>query len=571
MRPLDPRLLQYAGATRPFVVATAAIGTATAGLVVAQAALLAEAIATTFLNGADLHRLTGTLLWLAGVVLSRSALSGLQEWVARRTSLRVQAELRNRLVAKVFELGPSWLSTKRSADIVLLSTRGITALDGYFARYLPQLVLAGLVPIVILGVLLPADLTAFVIVLCTIPLIPLFMALVGMTTEARTRRQWRTLELLGHHFLDVVSGLTTLKAYGRSRRQAKVIGRVSGDYRRATMATLRLAFLSSLVLELLATLSMALVAVAVGLRLVVGDLDLRTALMVLILAPEAYLPLRALGASYHASAEGLAAAEAVFAVLDEPSPDVSRVADSVAAESHSWPTPTLAPDAVIRLEGVSVSRPGRPGALLDSLDLVVRGGELLVLTGPSGAGKSTLVDVLLGFLPVDCGRIVVRLPGGTPSDLADVSSDRWRSLLAWVPQQPYVVCGTVAENVRLGAPDLSDDDLRRSLEAAGGLWSELPDGLATQVGERGAGLSIGQIRRLALARALVRSRPLLLLDEPTAGLDVESEQLVISALKGRPAGQTVIVVTHRPAMIAAADRVLALSANASAPARVVAA
>jgi ATP-binding cassette, subfamily C, bacterial CydCD len=549
VRPLDPRLLRYAAAVRPYLVATVALGVLTAALVVAQAALLAYAITAAFLHGADLSRLAPTLAGLGAVVLARAAVAGGQEALARSTSVRVQAQLRNRLVRKVFELGPAWLAGQRTADLTLLATRGVRVLDGYFADYLPQLVLAGLIPAVVLACLLPADLVAFIIVLVTVPLVPVFMALVGLTTQERTQRQWASLQRLGHHFLDVVSGLTTLKIYGRARHQAEVVARVTDDYRRATMATLRLAFLSSLVLELLATLSVALVAVSVGLRLLAGHLDLRTALFVLILAPEAYLPLRRLGAAYHASAEGLAAAESVFAVLDAPAP--------ATPPQCRYPQNATRPLAALSIRDLTVRREGRPGSVLESLDLEVAPGELVAVTGPSGVGKSTLLDAVLGFAPLAAGQITMITDGQIRTLAGDPMAD-WREQFAWVPQRPHVVAGTVADNVRLGAPHASNDEVARALTRAGDLLAELPFSAATRVGEGGAGLSVGQVRRLALARALVCERPVLLLDEPTAGLDQATEARVVRTLVRRRPGQTVVVVTHRPALLAAADRIVTL-------------
>jgi ATP-binding cassette, subfamily C, bacterial CydCD len=550
VRPLDPRLLRYAGAVRPYLVATVALGVLTAGLVVAQAALLANAITAAFLHGADLSRLGPTLAGLAAIVVARAAISGGQEALARSTSVRVQAQLRNRLVRKVFELGPAWLAGQRTADLTLLATRGVRVLDGYFADYLPQLVLAGLIPVVVLACLLPADLVAFVIVLVTVPLVPVFLALVGLTTRERTQRQWASLQRLGHHFLDVVSGLTTLKIYGRARHQAEVVARVTDDYRRATMATLRLAFLSSLVLELLATLSVALVAVGVGLRLLAGHLDLRTALFVLILAPEAYLPLRRLGAAYHSSAEGLAAAESVFAVLDAPAP--------AAPPQRRYSGDAAKPVAALSIRELTVRREGRPGAVLEALDLDVAAGELVAVTGPSGVGKSTLLDAILGFAPLASGQIMTRTGDDRVRTFGEEPVADWRAQFAWVSQRPHVVAGTVADNVRLGAPHASDDEVARALTRAGDLLAELRFSAATRVGEGGAGLSVGQVRRLALARALVCGRPVLLLDEPTAGLDQATEARVVRTLVGRLPGQTVLVMTHRPALLAAADRVVTL-------------
>lgn len=549
MRPLDPRLVRQSGAVRPYLVATTAVGLATTVLVALQAWLLADAITSAFLGGGDLGTVGADIGWLAVTLVGRAALTGAQEWLSRATSARVQADLRMRLLDKVFELGPSWLAQRRSADIAVLATRGIRSLDSYFSQYLPQAVLAALVPLVVLGCLLPADPVAFVTVALTVPLIPVFMALVGLTTRDRTERQWSALQRLGHHFLDVVSGLPTLKIYGRGQVQRAVVARKTDEYRRTTMGTLRLAFLSSLVLELVATLSVALVAVAVGLRLLRGDLDLRTALFVLVLAPEAYLPLRRMGAAHHASAEGLEAAQRMFEVIDA---DVARY--------RSQPGPlTGSRVSALQVVGLDVRRDTCPELVVRDFDADVPRGRFVVITGPSGAGKSTVLETILGFVHPERGLVRVVEPDGTASLLGAVELPVWRRQFAYVPQRPYVIAGTVAQNVRLGAPALTDETVRRSLAVAGGLLDELPEGAQTPVGEGGHGLSTGQVRRLALARALVQDRPILLLDEPTAGLDPETEARVLKALLDRPHGQTVLVVSHRPAVIAAADLVVTMT------------
>lgn len=546
MRPFDPRLVRYAGGSRAYLTACVALGVATAGLVVAQAALLATAISRAFLDGAGLADLRTPLLLLALVVAGRAAVSWAQEVAAHRASAAVKSQLRTRLLDHAVRLGPGWLSGERSGELATLATRGVDALDGYFARYLPQLVLAVIVPFAVLAVVLPADLLAAVTIALTLPLIPVFMVLVGLTTRRRTDRQWRTLSLLSGHFLDVVAGLPTLKVFGRARAQAASVRDITDRYRRATMGTLRVAFLSALVLELLATLSVALVAVGIGLRLVDGELTLRTALLVLILAPEAYLPIRQVGVHYHASAEGLAAAERVFAVLETPLPTAG--------------TRTHVPDlrqVPIRLRDVTVRYAGRPAPAVDGLSLDVRPGDTVALVGPSGAGKSTVLAALLGFVRPESGRVLVG-----DVDLAAIDPDAWRSQLTWVPQRPHLAAASIADNIRLGRPDADDDAVRRAVALAGAaeFVDALPDGLATVLGEGGAGLSAGQRQRVALARAFLRDTPVVLLDEPTAGLDGASEARVVEAVRRLARSRTVVVVAHRPALLSLADRVVVLDA-----------
>lgn len=540
MKPLDPRLLRHARTTRPFLAASVLLGAATAGLIIAQATLLAGMLTRAFLHGASLGDLRTPLLLLLAVVLGRTLVAWLQEVAAHRSSAAVKSQLRGRLLARALALGPRWLSGERSGELATLATRGIDALDDYFSRYLPQLVLAVIVPVAVGARILLGDWLSAVTIAATLPLIPVFAILVGLTTQRRMDRQWRTLSLLSAHFLDVVAGLPTLKIFGRARAQADRIREITGRHRRATMSTLRIAFLSALVLELLSTLSVALVAVSIGLRLVEGGLGLETALLVLILAPEAYLPLRQVGAQYHASVEGLTAAARIFEVLETPLPPAGTRRD------------VPAPDrATLRLDGVTVTYPGRDVPALDDFSLTVHPGETVALVGPSGAGKSTVLSVLLGFVRPDAGRVLVDW-----DDLADLAPDAWRERIAWVPQRPHLFAGTVAANIRLGRPDASDAEVREAARAANalGFVDALPSGFDTALGERGAGLSAGQRQRVALARAFLRDAPLLLLDEPTSNLDTESEAAVLDAVRRLTESRTVILVAHRPALAAMADR-----------------
>ncbi|MBQ1118698.1 thiol reductant ABC exporter subunit CydD [Streptomyces sp. B15] len=539
MKPVDPRLLRYARATRVFLVAAVALGLAGAGLVVAQAVLLADVIVGAYRHG-EFER--GALLLLAAVSLARGLVSWLTELAAHRSGAAVKSQLRVRLLERATTLGPGFLTTQRTGELTTLATRGIDALDDYFARYLPQLGLAVVVPVAVLARIVTADWISAAIIVVTLPLIPVFMALIGWATQSRMDRQWKLLARLSGHFLDVVAGLPTLKVFGRAKAQADNIRTITADYRRATLRTLRLAFLSSFALELLATISVAIVAVSIGTRLVHGDLDLHTGLMVLILAPEAYLPLRQVGTHYHAAAEGLAAAESVFDVLERPVP--TRGCAQVDVR-----------EAPLTLEGVAVRHEGRTGWSLPPTDLVIRPGETVALTGPSGGGKSTLLSVLLGFTPATQGRVLV---GGVP--LSSLDRAAWHQQIAWVPQHPYLFAGTVADNVRLARPDADRGAVARALADAGA--PELDPAL--ELGESGAGLSAGQRRRVALARAFLADRPLVLLDEPTAALDGGTEAAVLTAVRRLTRTKTVVLVTHRPALLAAADRVLTLSPPVSA-------
>ncbi|MET8004715.1 thiol reductant ABC exporter subunit CydD [Nonomuraea glycinis] len=570
------RLMRAEQSVRRHLAVTFVAAVAAGLLVLVQAELLAGVLSGRFAAVA--------LAGVAAVVGLRALLAWTQGVYAGRTATGVKSALRHRLLARLRELGPARLAGHRSGELVTLTGRGLDGLDAYLTGYLPAIAVAAVVPVAVLVRLFAADLASAVIVLVTLPLIPIFGALVGMTTKAVTERQFQALSRLGGHFLDVVRGLPTLRAFGRARYQATVIERVADAHRGATMRTLRVAFLSSLVLELCASLSLALVAVPIGLRLLGGSLDLTTALLVLLLAPEAYLPLRAMGTRFHASMEGVAAADAAFAVLDRESDPTTAPLDHTPAPSASAP-PTApaphggapadhrgagrgspgvgaAPQALpggpprIRLEDVTVRYPGRDDPALEHVTLTIEPGERVALVGESGGGKSTLLSLLLGFVRPSEGRVLV---DGT--DLRELDLDDWRARLAFVPQRPHLFTTTVAGNIRLGAPAASLQEVRQAATAAHvhDFIDELPQGYETQVGERGANLSAGQRQRIALARAFCRpSAPVLLLDEPTARLDGRSEAAVVAATADLCHGRTAVIVAHRPAMIELADRVIRL-------------
>jgi thiol reductant ABC exporter CydD subunit len=547
--PFDPRLLRYARTTRRFVVLSVLIGGMTALLVVAQAWLIATVANDAFLHRGSVSSLRGPLGLLLAAIAGRALLAWATERAAHRASASAKSELRRSAAEHVAALGPAGLDRQDRGRLSVLVTTGIDALDGYFSRYLPQLFLAVIVPVTIIGVVAGADPISAVLIAVTVPLIPVFMGLVGLTTRDRTSARMRSLQRLAGHFLDVVAGLPTLKVFGRAKAQARAIADVTDRYRTTTMATLKLTFLSSLILELLATVSVALVAVAVGLRLLDGAMQFRAALFVLVLAPEAYLPLRALGANFHASADGLKAAEQIFELLETPTGDGNGEGVS--------PGTRRPRDTSIRIDGLEVSHAGRRIPALHGADLVVEPGEVVALTGPSGCGKSTLLDVVLGLRRPGSGRVLL---GGV--DICDIDIDAWRAGIGWVPQRPHLFARTVADNVRIGRPEASDAQVVDALEAAGltVVVRRLPRGADTVLGDGGAGLSAGERQRLALARAFVRDAPLLVLDEPTASLDAETEAEVLEAVRRLTEGRTALVVAHRPALVALADRVVTLPA-----------
>jgi ATP-binding cassette subfamily C protein CydD len=540
MRPLDPRLLRYASAARSTLAAGALLGLLQTGCVIGFSWVVTQLVVRA-IAGEGIVALSGLFAALVVVVLLRGAISLLADANSARGGAMVISQLRQALTGAIGRLGPSWLSTRSTADVTLTVGRGLDALDGYFTKYLPQLILTAIATPVLLLVIFSQDATSGIIVLITLPLIPLFMVLVGWATQAAQERQWDALSTLSRGFLDVVAGLSTLKLFGRQHRQSEHIRSVSDDYRLRTMKVLRMSFLSGFVLEVAASLSVALVAVAIGLRLLNGQLDLSIGLFVLLLAPEAFLPLRNVGASYHAAAEGIEASQSAFAILDE---DLAQVV----APGSSMEVAGTVPDGLV-FDDVIVRYGDR--TVVAGFSGSASPGRVTVLSAPSGAGKTSLVSAVLGFVPFE-GRI---------NAAGVVTAEARRSMIAWAGQRPGLIAGTVGENVALGAarPDalLIAAALR---EAAAPEIS--PD---VMLGVGGAGISGGQAQRVALARAIYRMRaencPVLILDEPTSALDDATEARVVACLRSIAAGGTaVLAISHRAAVVAAADDVLSMEA-----------
>jgi thiol reductant ABC exporter CydD subunit len=544
MRALDRRLLQRARPVRRLLALDVALGLTAAVLVLLQATLLARVVAQAF-AGASLHDVSRDLVLLALAFAGRGVLAWGFELAGRRAASSVLSELRLALVRRRLRDQPLALDGVEAGEVAASAVQGVDGLEAYFARYLPQLVLASIVPVAVVAWVGTIDLTSAGVMLLTLPLVPVFMWLIGRYTEERTRERWQALRLLSGHFLDVVRGLPTLQAFNRSRAQAQVLADVGERYRRTTMATLRVGFLSGSVLELAATLGVALVAVTVGVRLAGGSLGLQAGLTVLVLAPELYLPLRQLAAQFHASADGLAVAERMLELLDAP--------PAVAAGGRLVPpSPREAP---VRFEAVSFAYPSRPGLVLDAFDLRLLPGETVALVGPSGAGKSTVASLLLRFAEPSSGHVTV---GGI--DLAEYRAELWRRLIAWVPQRPTIFRGSVLENIRLGDEGASDRAVREAAMLAGAdrFIHSLPSGYETLVGDGGRALSAGERRRIALARAFVRDAPFVILDEPTADLDRVSADVVAEAVERLRVGRTVLLIAHRPELVEHADRVVVL-------------
>ena len=544
-------LMRLARAQRRPLLATVGFATLNGVALIVQAALVARVIAQVFLGRETLAAVAPLLAALLALALVRAGLAWAGDVAAQDISAGVRAPLRGRLIQRIFARGPLHMAGERTGELANTIVGGVESLDAYYSQYLPQAAIAALVPAAILIVVMPLDTLSGVLLLLTAPLIPIFGALVGSLSSESSREQWSALSRFSAHFLDILQGLTTLKLFGRSRRQADVLARLGEDYRRATMKTLRVAFLSALTLELVATLSVAVIAVEIGLRLLYGQISFERALFVLLLAPEFYLPLRALGAKFHAAMSGVTASERIFAALgDERTSATTGATPAERERRHTAPAITFA--------DVEYTYPDASHPALRGVSFSVPAGARVAIVGPSGAGKTTLVNLLLRFAEPEAGAILV---DGEP--LAALDARAWRQEVAWISQRPYLFHASVAENIRLARPEASDDDVRQAALAAQAdeFIRALPQGYDTPVGEQGARLSGGQAQRIALARAFLRDAPLLLLDEPTSQLDPQHEAQITEAVARLTRGRTSLVIAHRLSTAVSADAIVVMDAG----------
>jgi ATP-binding cassette, subfamily C, bacterial CydD len=511
-------------------------------LLVPQAWLLAHAINGVVLERASLAQVLPWLLPLPIIFLLRFVVMRASEQVAMRAATQVKEDVRSRLVRHLQALGPAYVQSRHSGELAVAAVDGIEALEPYYARYVPHMALVALLPLSILAFIFPQDWISGAVLLLTAPLIPLFMVLIGSGAERLNQRQWRRLARMSGYFLDALQGLTTLKLFNASRREAELIARISEDYRRSTMSVLRLAFLSALVLEFFATVSIAVVAVLIGFRLLRAGIGFEAGFFILLLAPEFYLPLRTLGAHYHARMEAIGAAERIVEVLDVPPPQTAQ----------ARARPLLARALEIRFEDVHFAYgPGREALRGMSFDLAAE--RLTALVGPSGAGKTTVLNVLLGFVHAQRGRVLV---GG--HDLTRLDPDHWLRHIAWLPQRAHLFRGTILDNIRMADPSIGFEAVRAAARGAHAdeFIERLPQGYDTAVGERGQNLSGGQVQRLALARAFLKDAPVVLMDEATASLDPATEALISQAIARLAKARTVLIIAHRLRTVRRADCIL---------------
>jgi ATP-binding cassette subfamily C protein CydD len=522
-------------------------GTVSGWFIILQAWLLSKVVSGVVIDAKTLEDVMPILWGMLGVFFARAFLTWASEQSAITAANRVKLSLRSALVHHTQRLGPAFLASQRSGELTNTLTHGIEALEAYYARFIPAISLMALVPLSILVFVFPIDWISALIMVGTAPLIPLFMILIGQGAERKNQQQWRKLAAMSSHFLDTIQGLTSLKLFNASRQEARLIAKISDEYRHTTLSVLRIAFLSSFALEFFSTISIAIVAVLVGFRLYWGELDFAYGFFVLLLAPEFYLPLRNMGQHYHARMDAIGAVEGILKIMEAKPRALQKQSDFTA----------ISEPVNVTFEAVAYRyADGRQA--LNSIDFTLHAGEQVALVGPSGAGKSTLLNLILGF---DCptgGRISInRQP------LDEIDLDLWRRQIIWLPQRSHLFHGSIADNIRLAVPEADIEQVKRAAiqASADGFINTLPHGYETFVGEGGMGLSGGEIQRIALARAFLKDAPLIILDEATASLDLDSEQLIQQAIERLAAGRTLLIVAHRLKTVQRIPRILVMDAG----------
>lgn len=542
---VDPRLMKELSQSRQNFIAILILAVLGAVLAIGQAALLTEIIDQVFLQNKTLSQVTMYIVCLMGVLILRSGQVWSTEFVAHRLASAMKYELRQRLVGRILQLGPVPLRQEQSGDLVNALTEGIENLTDYFAKFFPGLVMAALIPLIMLIATVYYDWLSALIMVITAPLIPLFMILIGKLAEQKNKDQWNTLSRLSAHLLDVLAGLTTLKIFNQSKKQLAVLEQLSEEFRVNTLSVLRIAFISALALELLATISTALIAVTVGLKLMYGHVEFWEAFFVLLIAPEFYQPLRQLGTHFHASMAGTTAADRIYEILGKTS-SMEQAKEQGQIFPKDWQE--------IQFDQVQAQYSSDRLALKD-VSFEIKRGKTVALVGPSGSGKTTCLDLLLHLMLPSSGRITV-----AGQDLSSLNESEWLKQVAYMPQMPHLFSGTIKENLKLAQPEASAEAMEKACQDANihEFILTLPKGYDTFVGEGGFRLSGGQVKRVALARAFLKNAPILILDEATAGLDAEHEEAVSKSLTKLMNNRTVIMAAHRLGTVRNADCILYL-------------
>lgn len=547
---MNKRLFAQDKIAKRWLIGSIALGALGGVIIIVQAIYLARITADAFLGGSTVGALLPPLYLLLTWIILRGLVHVGTEFASNQMAIHIKSKLRHQLFNKLSELGPTYVRGERSGELLTTIVEGVEQLEIFVAKYVPQLALSIFLPFAVFLLVARIDWVTAIVLAFTFPLLILFMILIGVTTRQKTEKQYKLLGLLSGHFLDVLRGLSTLQLFNRSRAQLDIIASISEKHRKATMSTLYLAFLSAFVMELFATLSTAVIAVFLGLRLIDGQIDFDHAYLVLLLAPEFYLPIRALGTQFHAGANGTAAAKRIFEILDTEPTGYLR--------ANGGRTQTGDAGYTVEFDAVTFAYPGSDAPVLSDLSFVLSPGEKVALVGPTGAGKSTVLDLVLGYIKPTSGMI--RING---VDLAELNITWWREQCGWMGQKPHLFQGSIADNIRLAEPQVGMEEVEWAAELAqaDGFIRALPRGFETHMNEA-AELSGGQLSRIALARALFKKAPIFLMDEPTAQLDAESETAILQTLEQAFTGCTVLFVAHRPAMIAFADRVLTIGGDA---------